>query len=371
MNEIHIISTIALSLSIGYVFFIMYLLGQEGPKKYPLSTLPKISVLVAFRNEEHNIISCCEALNKLDYPEDKLEILMLNDQSSDNSPKLVEDFISGKSAFHLINIETELNNLKAKMNVLAQGIQKSSGEFIFVTDADCMPSSEWLKTTLQYFDPTIGMVSGFTILKEDDPKIFSLLQTIDWIFLQGLAFGASNSEKPITVMGNNLAFRRNVYDQIDGFESIGFSITEDFALMKAILNKTGKQVKYIRDKEGIVFSKPVNGFRKFTKQRLRWIKGGLSGSLFAFFLVGFSFIVHVIILALFALSQWNMISATAIGLIVGIDYFQLKVHLKNLDLDNLKRHFIKFEVFYIFYPLILFLMLPFSKSVTWKGRKLK
>ena len=139
--------------------------------------------------------------------------------------------------------------------------------------------------------------------------------------------------------------------------------------MKTILNKTNKQVKYIRDKEAIVKSLPVDSFGDFLKQRLRWIRGGLSGSLFSFFLVGFSFVVHLAIISLFALAQWNAVSATAIGLIIGIDYFLLKKHLKALGLENLKRHFVKFEVFYIFYPIILFILTPFSKGISWKGRK--
>ncbi len=370
MNEFLVVSQIALALSIGYTFFIMHLLSHKPPKKYSLSKLPKISVLVAFRNEEKNILACCDALAKLDYPVDKLEILLLNDQSTDQSPYIVRDFISGKPQFKLIDIEEAKNNLQAKMNVLAQGIPKSKGEFIFITDADCRPLAGWIKTMLQYFDPSIGMVSGFTILEEKAPKPFSKLQTVDWIFLQGLAFTASNSGKPITVMGNNLAFRRNVYDQLGGFEKIGFSITEDHALMKAILDKTNKEVKYIRDKEGLVLSASVKDFTAFINQRLRWVKGGIGARPFAYFLVGFSFLTHLSIIAIFMMQQWNMVSATAIGLILGIDHFKLKMHLKDLDKENLKTHFLRFELFYIFYPLILFILVPFTNKVKWKGRKL-
>jgi cellulose synthase/poly-beta-1,6-N-acetylglucosamine synthase-like glycosyltransferase len=370
MNEFLVVSQIALALSIGYIFFIMHLLSHKSPKKYPLNTFPKVSVLVAFRNEEKNILACCDALSKLDYPADKLEILMLNDQSTDQSTHMVRDFITGKPQFKLIDIDGAKKNLQAKMNVLAQGIPKSNGEFIFITDADCRPLPGWIKTMLQYFDPSIGLISGFTILEEKAPKPFSKLQTVDWIFLQGLAFTASNSGKPITVMGNNLAFRRNVYEQVGGFETIGFSITEDHALMKAILDKTNKEVKYVRDKEGLVLSAPVKDFTEFINQRMRWVKGGMGARPFAYFLVGFSFLTHLSIIAIFIMQQWNMISATAIGLILGIDHFMLKMHLKDLEKENLKKHFLRFELFYIFYPLVLFILVPFTKRIKWKGRKL-
>lgn len=374
MAESHTISFLALALSLGYIFFMLYMMRHPGPKKNSLSFFPKVTVLVAFRDEEKNLPECCDALLQLDYPSEKLEILFLDDQSNDSSAKIVAKYITGKKLFKLIKIAVEIENLSGKMNALALGLERASGDYIFVTDADCMPHPDWIKTLLAYFDDSTAMVSGFTVLEtphHEKTKIFDELQIADWIFLQGLAYASSNIKRPITVIGNNLAFRKNVYDSLGGFKTIGFSLTEDHALMKAILDNTNYQVKYIRDPLGLVYSYPVKGVNLFYQQRSRWIKGGLKGRPFAYAVVGFSFLANLSVLMLFALRQWNMIAATAIGLIVGIHYFIYRKNLQAIRLQNLKKYFLKYELFYLVYSVILFAVFPFFQKITWKGRSYK
>jgi len=374
MPEIHTVSFLALAVSTGYLFFILYMLRHPGPTKNTLSALPKVTVLVAFRNEEKYLAECCDALLQLDYPSKKLEILFLDDQSSDSSAQIVTKFIAGQNLYKLIRISGEKDNLSGKMNALAQGLEKATGEFIFVTDADCMPHPEWIKTMLAYFDENTALISGFTVLETQHhkkAKLFDEVQIADWVFLQGLAYASSNIRRPITVIGNNLAFRKNVYDSLGGFKTIGFSLTEDHALMKSIQDNTTYDVKYIRDPLGLVYSYPVDGVKLFFRQRRRWIKGGLKGRPFAFFVVGFSFLANLSILVLFALRQWNMIAATAIGLIIGIHYFVYRTNLKAIRLQTLKKYFLKYELFYISYSVILFAVFPFLRRIIWKGRKYK
>lgn len=360
----------ALALSFGYIFFIMYVLRHPSPVKTSLSVWPEVCILVPFRNEQDNLDACCRALQDLDYPQDKLQILMLNDDSADRSAEVVKKYLS--ATIRLINITSQTDQLRGKMNVLAQGIKQTDAEYLFVTDADCQPDPGWLKTMLGYFDDNTALVSGFTLIRsgnQQDEKLFVKLQQIDWIFLQGLAYGASNIGRPITVIGNNIAFKKSVYDRIGGFAKIGFSITEDHALMQAILDQTGYQVRYICDSDGPVFSYPLADFTGFIRQRRRWSRGGLKGRPFAFILVGFSFIVHLIIPLIFIFGPYNLIAATAIGLILGIDYFQLKRLLKTFQREDLRRQFVKYEVFYILYTIILFVLLPVPLKVEWKGRK--
>lgn len=110
-------------------------------------------------------------------------------------------------------------------------------------------------------------------------------------------------------------------------------------------------------------------FANFIKQRIRWMVGGLNARPFAYLLVGLSFIIHSGIVIILGTSQWSVISATAIGLILGIDYFLLKQSMKSLDFEIKPFQFLAFEFFYIAYSHLLILLLPFSRRVKWKGRK--
>jgi cellulose synthase/poly-beta-1,6-N-acetylglucosamine synthase-like glycosyltransferase len=372
MNEEFFFAQVSLAVSLAYLFFMLYMLRHATHQPYNIKEWPMISLLIPFRNEEHNLEACCQALQKLNYPADKLEILLLNDSSTDGSLDIINPYLQKNPLFKLVNVESEQNNLRGKMNVLAQGIQKSDAEFIFITDADCQPHTNWLQTMLTYFDKETALISGFTLIcsaKPNSSKLFEKLQTIDWIFLQSLAHGASKIKRPITVIGNNIAFKRQVYNDLGGYVKIGFSITEDHALMQAILDRTNYNVKYICAAESPVYSNPLANFSDFMQQRLRWTKGGLKGRPFAFILVGFSFLVHLLIPLIFIFGPYNMIAATAIGLIIGIDYFQLKRYLKFFNLESLKKDFVKYEVFFILYTLLLFILLPIPKKIDWKGRK--
>lgn len=371
MNNYLAYSQIALAISLGYFFLKLYLLSNKGPEKKSLTELPIVTVLIPFRNEEKNIVSCCESLIDLDYPADKIEIFLLNDSSEDESVKRAAEKVKSYNHINIIHIQEEKNNLKAKMNVLAQGAKLAKGEFIFVTDADCRPSSGWIKKSLEYFNDEIALLSGFTILNSSINSIFMILQKLDWVFLQSLAYAASNSGRPITVIGNNLVFRKKVYEELGGFEKIGFSITEDHALMKAILDGTDYNVCYVQDNEAIVESLPVKNFTAFLRQRLRWVKGGLNGNLFAYFLINSIFITHLLVIILFISGFMNYYTAIAIGLIIGVDYIFLKSNLRSLELTYLKKYFLLYEIFYFIYPVILFILIPFSKTITWKGRKYK
>jgi cellulose synthase/poly-beta-1,6-N-acetylglucosamine synthase-like glycosyltransferase len=167
MGNMETVHSIFLSLSLLYFFFYLYMLSHRSAvKKEPLS-LPDVTVLVALRNEEKNILACCMALNKLDYPTGKLEILLLNDGSTDNSRRIISYYIKDKQQFQLIDITENRDGLSGKINALAQAIQQTDNEYIFVTDADCQPQPGWIKTLLSYYDTQTALISGFTLLHSE------------------------------------------------------------------------------------------------------------------------------------------------------------------------------------------------------------
>jgi cellulose synthase/poly-beta-1,6-N-acetylglucosamine synthase-like glycosyltransferase len=248
--------------------------GYRSKNIRPAATenLPKVSVLIAVRNEEENIVRCLEALNKLDYPKDRMEILIGNDDSTDNTTMLVDKFIQGKKQFAFYNISIRLGKAKAKANVLAHLSQIATGEFLFTTDADIAVPQTWIKGMIPHFENNVAIVSGTTYV--EGKSLFARLQSLDWLFFGGVINSFANAGIPSTGVGNNMVIRASAYHAIGGYENLDFSVTEDFKIYDS-LRKAGFGWKNILNKETVNVSKPVKAFKDLMQQRQRWITGSL------------------------------------------------------------------------------------------------
>jgi len=233
---------------------------------------PSVSVLVAARNEEKNILRCLEALDELDYPKDKIEILIGNDDSTDLTVEIVDQFIKNKKGFAFYNIKIRLGKAKAKANVLAHLAQIANSEYLFVTDADIRVPKKWIKNMLPHFDQNTAIVSGSTYVEGYD--FFSKLQCLDWMFFNGVLNAFANAGIPCTGVGNNMAFRKSAYVEVGGYENIDFCITEDFKLFDTF-RKKGYGWKNILNSSTLNVSLPLSTFHELMKQRRRWITGAM------------------------------------------------------------------------------------------------
>jgi len=225
--------------------------------------LQKVSVLVALRNEAKTLESCVKSLINLDYPEHLIEFILINDRSTDATPEIIDDLKKRSPNIKTIHINHSIRNLSGKANAIAQGIQHASGEIMLVTDGDCVVPASWAKTHVSYYTKDVGIVSGFTLLndKNDKTSLFGKIQSLDWAYLLSIGSGAIGFGKPLSVIGNNFSFRKAAYDVVGGYQKMGFTIIEDFTLMKSLLKHTHWQVRY-----------PINSKMLSRRQRSRTIR---------------------------------------------------------------------------------------------------
>ncbi len=245
--------------------------------------LPFVSILVAARNEEENILDCLKSLANLNYPDDKFEVLIGNDNSTDRTGEIVADFIKNMSSFQLINITKNVGSAKGKANVLAQLAMGAKGEYFFITDSDMQVPRNWLQSHLKHYSGDVYMTSGTTLSKPGNP-IFTKMQYLEWLYLMGL-FNTIDAIKPITAMGNNMAFKADKYFDTGGYENLTFSVTEDIQLMNEFAKK-GYIHKHILSAENLSFQKPLNTIIDLLKQRKRWFQGGKKQPFYIWILFG-------------------------------------------------------------------------------------
>ncbi|MBX9852518.1 MAG: glycosyltransferase [Cytophagaceae bacterium] len=343
------------------IFFIV-----SGKEKYRLpDSTPFVSVLIAARNEENNILDCLSALEKLSYPKNLIEIIIGNDNSTDNTKQIAEDYIKGKDIFRLIDVKSNFENLQGKANVLAHLAKEARGEYLFITDADIEVQPNWIQGLLKRHEGNTGIVSGSTFIKGE--SFGAKMQNLEWIFAFGMIKVVSDLNIPVSAVGNNMVISHKAYESTGGYENIPFSITEDFELFKATLNK-GWGYKNLLEEDIIAYSKPVKDLYGLLKQRKRWMTGAYQ-------------LPFILVLCLFIQSMFFPVILITIFLypLTGLLILLLKIIscqvFIGLILKKIRQPLgvlMYVPLFEIYKGLLSFLMLiyhilPFK--VEWKGRK--
>lgn len=352
--------------SLYFIQSIIFTIGAS--KKYQRLSddkLPSVSVIIAARNEEENISECLLSLDNLIYPEDKIEIIIVDDHSTDRTGEIIDKFISDKPLFKKIIPERQIGKVKGKANAIANAIEIAKGEIILTTDADCEVSPTWAKTIASYYIDNVAMVCGFTNQKAKNA--FGGMQDFDFIYLLTVAAGTMNLGKPLSAIGNNMSYRKDVYDEVGGYAEIPFSVTEDFKLLMAIHDLKKYQLIYPIDKGGLVTSKPCKTPKALYWQKKRWGVGGLDSDVIGITVMLTALLSHLLmILAIF------FFSTNALLLVlfkVMTDFFFLWPVYQKLELKVNIKYFLAFEIYFVFYVLTLPILVLFSRNIKWKGRK--
>lgn len=328
---------------------------------------PTVSIVIAARNEEKNIGACLQSLAHLEYPTAKLEIIVVNDNSTDSTVDIIRDYVITHPSIKTLTARQGTDRLRGKANAIAQGIDVSSGEIILMTDADCMVPQSWVRTTVQNYSDDIGVVAGLTLLHPTG--WFAGMQSLDWAYILALASAAMALNYPLSCIGNNFSFRRKAYDEVGGYRGIQFSVTEDFALFKAMTLSRRWGYRYPLEKEALVFSNACATILELYRQKRRWGVGGKDMPLSAITLMVVAFLMHLFLLSFlfFAISP----SVLFVGLILkfGSDFAVLFMPLHRTGQARQLKYFLIFELYYIVYVVLLPFAVFLGGRVVWKGRK--
>ncbi len=350
----------------SYLFLtVIFLIGTK--REFPClsdSELPSATVIVAARNEEHNIIRCLKSLDELEYPDDKLEIVLVNDKSTDKTGDIIQDYIKNKPRFKYLVSGKEIGCLKGKTNALANGLEIATGKVILTTDADCSVPSTWAKTITSYYTNGVAMVNGFTGQKFN--TVFAGMQNLDFLYLQTAGSATINMNFPITCIGNNMSYLKQVYDEVGGYQNLTFSVTEDFNLLKAIKRLRKYKIIFPMNINSFVESLPCPDWKSLYRQKKRWIVGGLKGPLY-----GYAILISGWLTSLcFALAPffYTPVVGWFIFFKVLLDILLLQRITSEFGISNSIKHFWAFQIYYVVYVLVLpFIVIP-NRRVIWKDR---
>ena len=244
--------------------------GAPAPGPLP-APLPRVSILIAARNEAAALPRCLASVRALGYPAPLLEVLVGDDASTDDTRAVAEAAMRGfGGGFRVIPITDTLGPARGKANVLAHLARHATTDYLLLTDADIALPTTWVQALLAHAAPGVGTITGLTVV--EGAGLLARLQGLDWLLSLGYIQVATDAGQPMTAMGNNMLVTRAAYQATGGYEALPFSITEDFALFKAVTAQ-GYGFRQLFEPAVRAASLPAGSWAALLRQRRRWMRG--------------------------------------------------------------------------------------------------
>ncbi|MEE8324656.1 MAG: glycosyltransferase [Candidatus Humimicrobiaceae bacterium] len=231
---------------------------------------PLVSVLIPARDEEKNIGRCLRSLSKQDY--NNIEILVLDDNSSDGTGRIIEKFSKKDTRVRLIQGRSLDRGWKGKSYACHQLSREAAGEYYVFTDADTLHFPNSVSSALgALISKRLDVLSVFPkqIMVSVHERMVVIFINIAVLALMPLGLIRKMKSPKISIAnGQFLLFKRSVYKSIGGHRSIKSDIVEDVAISKQVKKHgfrfmvfDGRSTVYCRMYDG--FKGVVRGFSKF------------------------------------------------------------------------------------------------------------
>lgn len=240
------------------------------------SNRSKISILIPARNEEKNIGRCLQSILANHYPEDLLEIIVINDFSDDDTAIIATEILKKQNGRVLslgsyLSKEARLNSYKKKALEIAIG--EASGDWIITTDADCTVPPQWLaKMSEAMVNPNNQFIAApVSFIPYAASDWLYYFQSLDFMTMQGITAASIQNNMGNMCNGANLAFRRTAFDEVGGYKGIDHIASgDDMLLMHKIQSRYPDGISYLKSEEAIVQTPVQPDWNSFLNQRIRW-----------------------------------------------------------------------------------------------------
>lgn len=268
-----ILSIISLLLTLLYAFLVLFLKrGWHKLPVYPNEKLfpkTKVSVLIAARNEEEKIHLTIDDLLAQDYPTHLLEIIIIDDHSTDKTAEVIGNYKNKGVILLKLNENQALNSYKKK--AISEAIKLANGELIITTDADCRMHNKWLSTIINYYEQNqFNLISSPVVFFEEKTK-FEELQSLEFLYLIGLGAAGIGNKMPSTCNGANLAYRKDVFLALGGFKGIDdLASGDDELFLHKVAHAYPGTIGFCKSHNAIVYTHAKATLKDFISQRKRW-----------------------------------------------------------------------------------------------------
>ncbi|MBN2461802.1 MAG: glycosyltransferase [Candidatus Cloacimonetes bacterium] len=279
------------------IFFSLLLLlmaaGIQLNKKKLRCRNHNYSILIPCRNESANLPRLFQALDKINYPEELYEIILVDDASMDNTNRLLQEFCNRKENARYFTINVKDSEFLGKKAALQMAAEKASHDILLFTDADCTFAPDWLQGFNYFMETGTGFIAGWVMIKGKNAiaRLHALISA--GIFAATIGLGI-----PFSAAGGNMAVTRQAFISVGGYSKIKNHISGDDKLLLNIIKKQGYKIRF--NPSPAVYTAPVVGrSQRRNRYRRKYGKFFMSPLLHQLFTLAFLFFFLFLLICIF------------------------------------------------------------------------
>ncbi len=266
-------SIISLLLTGLYLIILCYLitgwLSLKKPRVNLSNFTTKVTVLIAARNEEESIHLTIEDILAQNYPKELTEIIIVDDHSTDRTAEIIGSYANSGVKLLQLNEDKPLNSYKKK--AISKAIERSTGDLMVATDADCRMGNKWLSTIVGYYEAESPVMISSPVSYFDERSLFERMQSLEFSYLIGVGASFIGNKRASTCNGANLAYRKDIFYEVGGFKGIDdLASGDDELLLQKVAQRFPGSIGFTKLPEAIVYTHAKYNLSGFMQQRRRW-----------------------------------------------------------------------------------------------------
>lgn len=231
-----------------------------------VKNLPTISVIIPAYNESRSIIKTISSILKSDYPQEKVNVIVVDDGSTDGTLKRVERFLSLKGVKNVLIISQKKSGKAAALN---NGIKNyAKGKLVMCLDADSYIDKNALRNVVKYFeDKKVAAVSS-NVKIEPGRGLLNRIQQYEYLICYQMKRAHTFYNIEYIIGGIGSTFRRSTLSKIGYYDEN--TVTEDIDITMKLLRSGNKNVKVMYGSDVVAYTQSVLTVNDLIKQRYRW-----------------------------------------------------------------------------------------------------
>ena len=371
------IIVISLVITLVYLIFIARLIfGFDRLGTFRLSDQKPsaaFSIVIPFRNEAKNLPKLLNCLKRLNYPTSLFEVLLINDESTDDSVSVIHSF-QEKSSLNVNILDSIRTTGSPKKDAISLGIGNSKFDWIITTDADCEMTPYWLDAFDDYICKTNPKMVLAPIIYKNSSNFLERFQSLDVLSLQGATIGAFGIGKPFLCNGANMAYSKKLFYKLDGFKGNDtIASGDDIFLLEKALKLDKASIGYLKNEHAIVNTMAEPTWSRLTDQRLRWAaKTSKYTNTFGKLVALIILLMNALVICCIPLTLAGIISLKfafyVLIIKLSIDFLLIYKAARFFNQETLLGSYLFAGLLYPFFSVYIAILSVF-KDYKWKGRQ--